>query len=319
MRALKQSEILKILREQGKGIDELTIIPLIDLSGPLLHVLTNIERGLIPRSYKWSREKTKYAYTYKDYREWGKSIILGAKYYFTDEKYTDETELEGKKGDKAPVGTIARFTWRNNYGYLVERISELLGKMEKILGRKIRSRVLSNYTSLPEKVLFASSGLAQFGKNSLLIHKKMGSYFVIGEAITDIEVEFDSEIIPKAPDFSICGTCRLCMDACPSGAILEEGTIDINSCFQYISQNLLSIPREYMERWDKRLYGCSNCLDACPYNSELSPWAEKHNTGFVGPGMDLLKVLSLTEDQWQKTFKNNQIGMRERLAILKNA
>jgi epoxyqueuosine reductase len=179
--------------------------------------------------------------------------------------------------------------------------------------------VFSNYTSLPEKILFASSGLASFGKNSLLIHKKMGSYFVIGEAVTDIEVEFDSEIVPKAPEFSLCGPCRLCMDACPTGAIMEEGTVDINRCFQYLSQNLLPIPREYMERWGERLYGCTNCLEVCPYNSSLSPWAEKHNTGFVGPGMDLLKVLSLTEDEWIRTFSNNQIGRRERLAIVKNA
>lgn len=315
MATLRQSEVLEILRKHETGIDELSIIPLIDLGGPLKHTLNNLDRGFIPKTYHWSREKTERAYAYKGYGEWGRSIIVAAKYYLTDEKLPIETSARSN----APFGLIARYTWRNNYRYLADRLFELVQKMEKILGRKIRHRALSNYTSLPEKVLFASSGLADFGKNSLLIHRKMGSYFVIGEAITDLEVEFESGVTPKKPDFSVCGTCMRCMEACPTGAIVEEGTIDVNRCFQYLSENLLPIPREYQGLWDNRLYGCSSCLDVCPHNSGLLPWGERHDTGRVGPGMYLLRVLALSDEEWGHTFARNQIGMRNRLGIVQNA
>jgi epoxyqueuosine reductase len=222
-------------------------------------------------------------------------------------------------GAPAPYGRIARFTWRNNYQYLTLNLRKLLGKLEKILGRQIKHRVLSNYTSIPEKVLFSNAGCAEFGRNSVLINRKMGSYFVIGEILTDLEINTDPVPNPRQPEFSPCGRCRACMDACPTGAIVYDGVLDVRRCLQYLSENLMPISREYREKWNNRLYGCSTCIDVCPYNRDLETCGEKHKTGFVGPGDPLLSILSYSQQQWRDRFRDNQIIIRDRLAIIQNA
>jgi len=298
-----------LIRNDLKGINAFEVIPIIDLREPLKDALSRQKKGLIPKSYKWNKIKTEYAYSYKNYKSWARSIIVVAKYYFTDENYSEGPEY----------GRIARFTWRNNYSYLTESLEFLIKTLEIKLKRPIKAKLLSNYTSIPEKVVFNLSKLASLGKNSVLINSNMGSYFVIGEALTDIDVDFTLDFTLKKPDFSICGKCRRCIDACPTGAIIENGVIDTNRCFQYISENLILMPLNYREKWGNRLYGCSTCIDVCPFNAGLKPLAEKHNTGYVGPSMNLLDVLNLKESDWEKTFFNNQIGIRDRLAIIKNA
>jgi len=186
------------------------------------------------------------------------------------------------------------------------------------LGRPIRSKILSNYTAVPEKALFLRSGLACRGKNSVLINKRMGSYFAIGEAFIDIEVDLEAGA-PEEPGYPLCGNCRRCIDACPTKAIARGGAVNVNRCFQYLSEDLLLVPEELRDRWGCRLYGCSVCIDACPLNAALEPWGEKHEVGFAGPGMDLLEALSLGDDEWRERFRDNQIGIRDRRAILKNA
>jgi len=332
-----------LLRRIDRGMDEVAVIPVFDLEGPLAHTLQRLERGLVPETYGWTEDKTRLAYSYRGERAWVRSIILAAKYYFTDERYPDHAGFTGstpgeqmvvrKNGAIAenvqwdglrPYGRIARFTWRNNYRYLTMRLREMLVALEKELGITVHARVFSNYTAIPEKVLFAGSGLASLGKNSVLINQNMGSLFVIGEALTDLEVDFsgtsyDSRHHLPEPDFSICGSCTRCIDTCPTGAIIADGTLDIGRCIQFLSENLLPIPVEIREVWGNRLYGCTTCLDVCPHNEQLEPWAEKHPIGFVGPGDDLITLFNYSAEQWEKRFSDNQLIVRDRLAIIQNA
>jgi epoxyqueuosine reductase len=85
-----------------------------------------------------------------------------------------------------------------------------------------------------------------------------------------------------------------------------------------MSENLMIVPEEDRDRWGSRVYGCSECLDACPFNERLEPWGERHGIGFVGPGFDLIELLELGEAEWRRLFCGNQIGIRDRLAVLKN-
>jgi epoxyqueuosine reductase len=308
MQTVSSNLIKKIIMDRVRGLDALEIIPLVDLGPALDHTVGALERGFVPSTYGWTRKKTEFAYGYKGHTEWAKSIIVAAKYYYTDEHVPKD----------AIFGRISRFTWRNNYQFLKLKLGEAIDGVGEYLGKKIRAKMLSNYTSIPEKVLFRYSGLADVGKNSVCIHMRMGSYFVIGEALTDLV----TEVVPgelSAPQFSLCGGCTRCIDACPTGAIKEDGTINITSCLQYISENPILMPRRYRELWGNRLYGCSTCIDVCPYNEKLEPWAEKHEIGRVGPGMNLTEVLSLNEQEWSSRFSQNQIGIREPRSILKNA
>jgi len=306
---MKSQELVELLIENSSGIDAIAVIPPVDLSEAMHHTIGAISAGYIPESYHWTPEKTAYAYSYKSCGSWMKSIIIAAKYYFTDESYSDDP---GR-------GRIARFTWRNNYRYLKMKLTGLIDFLQAYTGAPIRYKVLANYTSIPEKVLLGYSGLGDIGKNSVAVNRNMGSLFVIGEAITDIELS-DAQSRPlRSPDFSICGSCRACMDACPTGAIIDDGVVVIGRCFQYLSENLMPVPRDLRAEWGNRLYGCSTCIDVCPHNDELKPDAEKHTIGYVGQDFSLMEILQMSDDRWQDLFRNNQIGIRSRQAIEKNA
>jgi len=307
MQMIQSKLIKKIIEEEVLGIDAIEVIPLVDLKPALRHTLRALDRGLIPPSYAWTKQKTAFAYGYKDHAEWARSLIVAAKYYYTDEPVPQD----------AIFGRIARFTWRNNYRFLQLKLGEAIDRISESLGTEIRAKVFSNYTAIPEKVLFRYSGLADVGKHSVCIHPEMGSYFVTGEALTDLVTDVPSGVL-SAPDFSLCGGCTRCIHACPTGAIKDDGVIDVTRCFQYISENPVLMPRRYRELWGNRLYGCSVCIDVCPFNKKLEPWAKKHEIGQLGPGMNLTSVLGLNEQEWQYRFKENQIGIREPRAILKN-
>ncbi len=305
---MTSSSITTYIEKHITGFDAVSVIPLINLQPALSKTLQIMDNGLVPDTYSWTKEKTGYAYRYKNYSHWAKSIIVAAKYYYTDEKLP---ETQG-------FGRIARFTWRNNYRYLSMKLLESIELIKEKKGSSVQSKVLSNYTSIPEKVLFRYSGLADLGKNGVLISRNMGSYFSIGEAFIDLEIDFENELYLTPPNFSICGSCNLCKAACPTTAIIEDGIININRCFQYLSENLVLIPHKFREKWGARIYGCTTCLDVCPYNKKLEPWAEKHDIGFIGTGLDLIEALNMSQNKWIQKFSNNQLGIRDRIAVLKN-
>lgn len=286
------------------------IIPLPKFDRVLSWTLESFKKSYIPRSYNWSVEKTIKAYKYGYLPGWRKSAIVGAISYYTGEVFPIGEEF----------GEISMYTWRNNYDFIKNELKKAVGILEDILDKKIRSITLSNYTSIPEKVLFSTASLAEIGKNTLLLRKEdMGSYFVVGEAIMDLDIESKQEPPePRKPDFSICGDCKKCIEACPTDA-LRKGRININLCFQYISENLLLVPRDIREKWGNRLYGCSICLDVCPYNKNLNPTGIKHNDGFIGGCFNHFKILEMNEEEFQKIFGENQIGIRSLLAIKKNS
>ena len=246
------------------GLDAFEVIPVPDLGQASAAAYAAVESGFIPERYGWTREKTEWAYRLKGYGQWARSVIVAAKFYLTDE--------EPPSGGS--FGPIARFTWRNNYRYIVNRLSAAVKELSGALGRPIRSKILSNYTAVPEKALFLRSGLACRGKNSVLINKRMGSYFAIGEAFIDIEVDLEAGA-PEEPGYPLCGNCRRCIDACPTKAIARGGAVNVNRCFQYLSEDLLLVPEELRDRWGCRLYGCSVCIDACPLNAALEPWGDR--------------------------------------------
>jgi epoxyqueuosine reductase len=309
MKKIKSYKINEFIQSIFQGLDAVAVLPLVPLDDAARKVTESIEKGYVPESYRWTRDKTEHAYRYKNYGSWAKSVIVAAYSYFTDEVYPEDRFL----------GRIARYTWRNNYRFLILKLKNLTVILGKTFETKIKSKVLSNYTSLPEKVLFNYSGIARFGKNSVLLNRSMGSFFVIGELLTDLEVDFENIPPIEPPDFSICGSCDQCLKACPTKAIRRAGEIDINRCFQYISENLVLMPVDYREKWGSRVYGCSECIDACPFNQNLKPQDELHSIGYVGPTLNLIEVITMETEKWNHVFRENQIGIRDKNAIIKNA
>ncbi|HEX5449081.1 MAG TPA: tRNA epoxyqueuosine(34) reductase QueG [Gaiellaceae bacterium] len=155
---------------------------------------------------------------------------------------------------RAGEGRLARYTWRDNYAALREKLDAL----GSALGGEYR--VLVDANQHVDREAAARSGVGFYGKNTMLITRRHGSWVVLGTLVTDVELE------PTAPLDTDCGECRLCIDACPTGALDEAGTLDATKCLSYWTQAPAPIPGEYRAHLGRQVYGCDICQDVCPWN-----------------------------------------------------
>ena len=151
-------------------------------------------------------------------------------------------------------GRLPRYTWRDAYAELRRRLDAL--------GRRLGGdyRVLVDANQHVDREAAARSGVGFYGKNTMLITRKHGSWVVLGTLVTTAELE------PTPPLDLDCGSCRLCIDACPTGALDDPGTVDSNKCLSYWTQSKHVAPEPYREALEDRVYGCDICQDVCPWN-----------------------------------------------------
>jgi epoxyqueuosine reductase len=154
----------------------------------------------------------------------------------------------------AGEGRLPRYTWHDAYADLREKLDAL--------GRRLGGayRVLVDANQHVDREGAARAGVGFYGKNTMLITRRHGSWVVLGTLVTDVEVDFSP---PLALD---CGDCRLCIDACPTGALDEPGTLDATRCLSYWTQAPGPIPEEYRGPLGAMVYGCDICQDVCPWN-----------------------------------------------------
>jgi epoxyqueuosine reductase len=154
----------------------------------------------------------------------------------------------------AGTGRLPRYTWRDHYAELREKLDAL--------GRRLGGeyRVLVDENDHVDREGAARSGVGFYGKNTLLITRRHGSWVVLGTLITEAELD------ATPPLDTDCGECRLCIDACPTGALDEPGVLDATRCLSYWTQSRASIPEEFREALEDRVYGCDICQDVCPWN-----------------------------------------------------
>jgi epoxyqueuosine reductase len=155
---------------------------------------------------------------------------------------------------EAGEGRLPRYSWYDAYAEVRSRLDAL--------GRRIGGeyRVLVDANQHVDREAAARSGVGFYGKNTLLITRKHGSWVVLGTLVTTAELE------PAPPLDLDCGSCRLCIDACPTGALDDPGTVDANKCLSYWTQSKHSVPEPYREALEDRVYGCDICQDVCPWN-----------------------------------------------------
>jgi epoxyqueuosine reductase len=170
-------------------------------------------------------------------------------------------------------GRLPRYTWYEAYAELREKLDAL--------GRRLGGayRVLVDANQHVDREGAARSGVGFYGKNTLLITKRHGSWVVLGTLVSDVEIE-------PTPALDLdCGSCTLCIEACPTGALDEPGVLDSTRCLSYWTQAPAPIPEEYREPLEDRVYGCDICQDVCPWNrgvekrrsgTEPPPGAEPH-------------------------------------------
>jgi epoxyqueuosine reductase len=155
---------------------------------------------------------------------------------------------------KADEGCLPRYTWRDAYEDLRTRLDEL--------GRSIggRYRVLVDANDHVDREAAVRAGVGFYGKNTMVITPSHGSWVVLGSLVTEIEIE-------ATPPLELdCGACRLCVDACPTGALDEPGVLDSTRCLSYWTQAPRAIPEDFRSELGAMVYGCDICQDVCPWN-----------------------------------------------------
>jgi epoxyqueuosine reductase len=175
-------------------------------------------------------------------------------------------------------GRLPRYAWSDHY-------AELRTKLEE-LGQRIGGsyRVLVDANQHVDREGAARAGVGFYGKNTMLITRKHGSWVVLGTLVTDAVVE------PSAPLELDCGSCTLCIEACPTGALDDPGVLDSTRCLSYWTQSPDQIPEEYREELGAQVYGCDICQDVCPWNRGI----EKRRAGEAPPA-GAEPVVSLVE------------------------
>jgi epoxyqueuosine reductase len=151
-------------------------------------------------------------------------------------------------------GRLPRYTWHDAYAELREKLDAL--------GRELGGayRVLVDANQHVDREAASRGGVGFYGKNTLLITQRHGSWVVLGTLVTDVEFE------PTPPLDLDCGSCRLCIDACPTDALDEPGILDATRCLSYWTQAAAPVPEEYRARLGAQVYGCDICQDVCPWN-----------------------------------------------------
>jgi epoxyqueuosine reductase len=196
-------------------------------------------------------------------------------------------------------GRLPRYTWEDGYAVLRTKLDEL----GKRLGGAYR--VLVDANQHVDREGAARSGVGFYGKNTLLITRRHGSWVVLGTLVTDQEID-------ATPPLDLdCGSCRLCIDACPTGALDEPGTLDATRCLSYWTQAPASVPEPYRGELGAQVYGCDICQDVCPWNRGV----EKRRSGSV-PADDVDQHVSLLD--WLRLDASDLRARYDRLYVPKN-
>jgi epoxyqueuosine reductase len=169
-------------------------------------------------------------------------------------------------------GRLPRYTWYDAYAELREKLDELGRRLCGAAGSG-SYRVFVDANQHVDREGAARSGVGFYGKNTLLITRGHGSWVVLGTLVTDLQLE-------ATPPLDLdCGACRLCIDACPTGALDEPGTLDATRCLSYWTQAPAPVPEPYREPLGAQVYGCDVCQDVCPWNRGI----ERRRAGGAPP------------------------------------
>ena len=198
------------------------------------------------------------ARTRADIRRWlpsARSVIVVACLYNTDEPYSTEIADPGH-------ARIARYSWGDDYHDVMgQRLEALADGMRAEAGEGFESRACVDAGPVQERVYALYAGLGWIGKNTCLISPEIGSWILLGVIACNLDLE------PDAPALDQCGACRLCIEACPTGALTEAYVLDARRCLSYLTIEIRgAIPEEQHRDLGSHVFGCDICQEVCPHN-----------------------------------------------------
>ena len=214
------------------------------------------------------------------------------------------------------TGVVARFARGTDYHTVMEsRLEGLARRLHEEFG-DFRHRICVDTGPISDRACAYAAGLGSFGKNTCIITPEYGSWVVLGELVTDLELEPD-----KPREMEICGDCRLCVEACPTGALRGDFTIDGARCLSDVTQRKKPPTPELAARLGNRVYGCDTCQEVCPLsaNAKRTDVPEFLSENPVGAHPDLAMLAEMTDEDFERLFGDTAMHWVGRETIARNA
>ncbi|MFK9095084.1 tRNA epoxyqueuosine(34) reductase QueG [Bacillus salipaludis] len=220
--------------------------------------------------------------------------------------------VESKKGMRR--GIFSRASWGLDYHHILR---DRLKKLEEFILTRVpdvRLKSMVDTGELSDRAVAERAGIGWSGKNCAIITPEFGSYVYLGEMITSIPLEPDSPIEDQ------CGSCTKCLEACPTGALVQGGQINAQRCISFLTQTKGLIPDEFREKIGNRVYGCDSCQTACPHNKGKN----FHFHGEMEPDPEVAKpllkpILTLSNREFKNKFGDVSGSWRGKKPIQRNA
>ncbi len=239
------------------------------------------------------------------------TVIMTGTVYNTDRPYSTESR-------DPQQAHIARYAWGDDYHDVIgERLESLVAWMRAQTAEPFEARAYVDTGPVQERVYAQYAGLGWIGKNSCVINPELGSWMFLGAIICSLALEVDP------PALDQCGSCTLCIEACPTQAIVAPAVLDSTRCISYLTIELKgSIPESQRRGVGTRVYGCDVCQEVCPWNSQAARSADPAWQPRVAwDRVDLLSLASRTDDELVEALRGSPMrrtkvhGLRRNLAV----
>lgn len=236
-----------------------------------------------------------------------RSVVSCAVNYNTDAPYSTDIRNEN-------LGWISRYAWSDDYHYRINLMIRELGDfLSEISESELNYRAYVDTGPVLERVYAKYAGIGWTGKNTCIINQEEGSWLFLAELITDIELDYDHPVADR------CGSCTMCIDACPTDALRQPYVLDSNRCISYLTiENKGEIPPDKRNKIENNIFGCDICQDVCPWNRKAGKGSDEFlpREGFLAP--DLGDLVSLDQEQFSGLFRRSPVKRAKRRGLLRN-
>lgn len=238
--------------------------------------------------------------------EGAQSVISVAMNYYTPHEIVDHPER----------GKISRYGWGDDYHNILGKRLKLLWEYIKEIEPDAEGRYYVDTGPVMDKVWAARAGIGWIGKHTNLISREFGSWLFLGEVITTLKLEYD------IPTLDYCGTCRRCIDACPTDAIVDEYILDSNKCLSYLTiEHRDEYPDVIKPDADQWIFGCDVCQDVCPWNIKFAqPSAVE---GFQPRPENLnpllIDIIDMAQEDFSRQFRKSPVKRTKLKGLQRNA
>lgn len=237
-----------------------------------------------------------------------KSVVVVAMNYYTKTPH-NSGDLERAR--------FARYARNEDYhDVMTSRLNLLLEDIRLEVESELNGRIYVDTGPILEREIAWLSGIGWYGKNTMIINSRRGSYFLLGEILLDIELP------PDIPAVGGCGTCTRCMDACPTGAIIGPYQVDSRRCISYLTiEQKGMIPTEHADKLGNMVFGCDICQEVCPFNVRfaISTKEPSFQPREVTAESKVTDLLYMSDNEFLAAFKNSPVKRTKRRGLLRNA